>query len=77
MEKARDTTGLYETVFFPKVYDRYCHMLNTSRPYILKGRVEEDFTALTLTVTWIAFLDRPNQKNTSSSKPEIEMRHRG
>ncbi len=47
-----------ETVFFPKVYDRYCHMLNTSRPYILKGRVVEDFTALTLTVHWIGVLDK-------------------
>jgi len=57
-----DTTGLYEAVFFPKVYDQYCHMLNTSRPYILNGKVEEDFTALTLTVHWIAFLDRYNKK---------------
>ena len=58
-----DTTGLYEAVLFPKVYDRYCHMLNRSRPYILKGKVEEDFTALTLTVHSIAFLDRHNPKN--------------
>ncbi|MCX6639633.1 MAG: DNA polymerase III subunit alpha [bacterium] len=45
-----DLTGLIETVFFPQVYDRYCHMLNKSRPYILKGKVEEDFGAVTLTV---------------------------
>ncbi len=41
-----DTTGLYETVFFPKVYNRFCHMLNATRPYILKGKVEEDFGAI-------------------------------
>jgi DNA-directed DNA polymerase III PolC len=97
-----DTTGLYEAVFFPKVYNRFCHMLslsshkfgaefipsglsaegaliglgfeNTSphlrtealsemRPYLLKGKVEEDFTAVTLTVEWIDFLDRYDQRN--------------
>ena len=53
-----DTTGLYETVFFPKVYNRFCHMLNEMRPYILKGKVKEDFGSITLTVTWIGFLDK-------------------
>ena len=53
-----DTTGLYETVFFPKVYNRFCHMLNEMRPYILKGKVEEDFGSITLTVNWIGFLDK-------------------
>jgi DNA polymerase III alpha subunit len=52
-----DTTGIYETVLFPKVYHQHCHMLNATRPYILKGKVEEDFDAITLTVTWIGFLD--------------------
>jgi hypothetical protein len=28
------------------------------RPYLLKGKMEEDFTAVTLTVRWIEFLDR-------------------
>jgi hypothetical protein len=28
------------------------------RPYILKGKVEEDFSSITLTVTWIGFLDK-------------------
>ncbi|MBN2032889.1 MAG: DNA polymerase III subunit alpha [Deltaproteobacteria bacterium] len=51
-----DTTGLYEAVFFPKIYDRFCHMLSEMRPYLLKGKVEEDFTAVTLTVHWIGFL---------------------
>jgi error-prone DNA polymerase len=53
-----DTTGLYETVFFPKVYNQFCHMLNEMRPYILKGKIEEDFGSISLTVTWIGFLDR-------------------
>jgi error-prone DNA polymerase len=52
-----DTTGLYETVFFPKVYNRYCHMLNAERPYVLKGKVEEDFGAVNMTVRWVGFLN--------------------
>jgi error-prone DNA polymerase len=56
-----DTTGLYETVLFPKVYHRFCHMLSSSRPYIMKGRVQEEFGSITLSVEWIGFLDRYQQ----------------
>jgi DNA-directed DNA polymerase III PolC len=56
-----DTTDIYETVLFPKVYNRFCHMLNEMRPYLVKGKVEQDFTAVTLTVHWIEFLDRSTQ----------------
>jgi DNA polymerase III alpha subunit len=52
-----DQTGIYDTVLFPKVYNRYCHMLNAERPYVLKGKVEETFSAITLTVNWIGFLN--------------------
>jgi error-prone DNA polymerase len=58
-----DQTGIYETVLFPKVYNQCCHMLNASRPYVLKGKVEEAFDAITLTVHWIDFLDRHKQTN--------------
>ena len=51
-----DQTGIYETVLFPKVYHQCCHMLNATRPYILKGKVEEAFGAITLTVQRIGFL---------------------
>jgi len=54
-----DTTGLYETAFFPKVYNRYCHILNAARPYILKGKVDKDFGAVCMTVNWVGFLDKP------------------
>ncbi|KPK29079.1 MAG: hypothetical protein AMK69_07850, partial [Nitrospira bacterium SG8_3] len=48
-----DQTGIYETVLFPRVYNRYCHMLNGSRPYILKGKVDEDLGAINITVHWL------------------------
>ena len=45
-----DETGQLETTFFPKTYRRFCAMLDRSHPFILRGKVEEDFGALTMTV---------------------------
>ena len=45
-----DEGGIVETTFFPAVYDRFCHMVGRNRPYILYGKVEEDWGAITLTV---------------------------
>jgi DNA polymerase-3 subunit alpha/error-prone DNA polymerase len=45
-----DETGLVETTFFPKAYHRFCSILDRSRPFILYGKVEEDFGAVTMTV---------------------------
>jgi DNA polymerase III alpha subunit len=57
-----DITGIYETVFFPKAYHQFCHVLNEMRPYLLKGKVEQDFTAVTPRMHWIDFLDRYKEK---------------
>ncbi|MBN1464522.1 DNA polymerase III subunit alpha, partial [candidate division KSB1 bacterium] len=51
-----DTTALYETTFFPKAYERFVHLLSHTRPYILQGRVESNFGAVTLTVESVRFL---------------------
>jgi len=45
-----DETGIVETTFFPKAYQRFCHMIDRARPYLLTGKVEQDWGALTLTV---------------------------
>ena len=45
-----DETGTLETVFFPDAYHRFCSILDKTRPFILTGKVEEDFGAVTLTV---------------------------
>jgi len=45
-----DDTGLVETTFFPKAYDRFCHILDYGRPFLLSGKVEENWGATTLTV---------------------------
>jgi error-prone DNA polymerase len=52
-----DTTAIFDTTFFPRPYARFCRLLSRARPYLLKGKVEEEFGALTLTVDWIGFLD--------------------
>ena len=45
-----DTTALYDATIFPDAYRRFCHLLTTTRPFILGGRVEEDHGVHTLTV---------------------------
>ncbi|HZE18827.1 MAG TPA: DNA polymerase III subunit alpha, partial [Candidatus Angelobacter sp.] len=45
-----DTTALYDATFFPDAYERFCHLLATHRPFLLTGRVEEDFGVCSLTV---------------------------
>ncbi len=54
-----DETGIVETTFFPAVYHRFCHMLDWGRPYLLSGRVEQDWGAVTLTVAQVVPLPPP------------------
>ncbi len=49
-----DETGLVEATFFPQTYRRFCHLLDRERPYLLSGKVEEDWGAVTLTVEHVA-----------------------
>ena len=49
-----DETGLVETTFFPDTYERFCHLLDWGRPYLLSGKVEENWGAVTLTVDGVA-----------------------
>jgi DNA polymerase-3 subunit alpha/error-prone DNA polymerase len=51
-----DETDMIETTFFPAAYHRFCHMLDWGRPYLLTGRVEMDWGAVTLTVDHVASL---------------------
>jgi len=45
-----DETDTVEATFFPRVYREFCDILDWGRPYLLAGRVEEEFGATTLTV---------------------------
>ena len=54
-----DETGLVETTFFPEPYRRSCHLLDRERPFLLGGKVEEDWGAVTLTVETVSALTAP------------------
>jgi DNA-directed DNA polymerase III PolC len=45
-----DETDIFETIFFPKVYKKHALRLSYQRPYILCGRVEEEFGVISLNV---------------------------
>jgi error-prone DNA polymerase len=45
-----DATALYDATLFPDAYRRFCHLLTSTRPFLLEGRVEEDYGVCTLTV---------------------------
>jgi DNA-directed DNA polymerase III PolC len=53
-----DGYGLIETVLFPDVYRERSHVLFDQGPFIFRGKVEEEFGAVTLTVTDLDRLDR-------------------
>jgi len=57
-----DGTGLIETVIFPDVYRKVVALLFGSGPYVMRGRVEESYGAVTLTVTALDRLDRYAQR---------------
>jgi len=42
-----DAAGVFETILFPKTYQRYGHLLTSHGPYIITGRVQcEDFNTV-------------------------------
>ena len=45
-----DETALYETVFFPEAFRRFCAHVDMHRAYLLEGLVESEFGAVSLTV---------------------------
>ncbi len=72
-----DTTALYETTLFPVTYRRFCSILSHERPYVLRGKVEEDFGAITMTVSHVRFLDRPRGARRAATDPEAGAIGRG
>lgn len=52
-----DTTAIYETVFFPEAYKKFCTMISDIKPYKIWGMVTEEFDAVILQIERIAFLE--------------------
>ena len=57
-----DTTGLYDTTLFPDVFQQYGPLLTNERPLLLHGRVEEEFGAITLTITQLQIVGQGERK---------------
>jgi DNA polymerase III alpha subunit len=53
-----DGDGLIETVLFPEVYRTRGHVLFDPGPFIFRGKVEEEFGGLTVTMTHLERLER-------------------
>jgi DNA polymerase III alpha subunit len=53
-----DGHGLIEAVLFPDIYRRRGHVLFDQGPFLFRGKVEEEFGALTVTMTQLDRLDR-------------------
>ncbi len=53
-----DTTALYEVTVFPRQYRRYAPELMTRGPFLLTGRVEEEWGAITVTMERLTVLGR-------------------
>jgi len=47
-----DATGIFETVFFPKPFRRFCQDLDMSHAYLLHGLVESEFDVVSLNVDY-------------------------
>ncbi len=43
-----DETGIVETVFFPKAYHRFCHLLDCGRPFAIAGKVDQNWGAVSI-----------------------------
>jgi error-prone DNA polymerase len=53
-----DGGGLIETVLFPRVYRERGHVLFDQGPFIFRGKVEEEFGVVTVTITHLDRLER-------------------
>ena len=47
-----DRTGIFETVFFPKPFRRFCQDLDMGHAYLLHGLVESEFDVVSLNVDY-------------------------
>jgi error-prone DNA polymerase len=57
-----DGEGLIETVLFPRLYRDRGHVLFDQGPFIFRGKVEEEFGAITVTINHLDRLERAAAK---------------
>ena len=64
-----DGEGLIETVLFPEVHRTRGHVLFDPGPFVFRGKVEEEFGAVTVTVTQLDRLERLLAKSSVPGRP--------
>jgi DNA polymerase III alpha subunit len=57
-----DGYGLIETVLFPRVFHQRGHVLFDQGPFVFRGKVDEEFGAITVAITGIDRLERMIEK---------------
>jgi DNA polymerase III alpha subunit len=57
-----DGHGLIEAVLFPQIYRERGHVLFDQGPFMFRGKVEEEFGTVTLTITHLDRLERIRAK---------------
>ena len=53
-----DTTALYETVIFPREYNRLAPLISASGPFLVTGEVAEELGVITLTLKDLRLLSQ-------------------
>jgi len=61
-----DTTAIYETVFFPGAFRRFCQKVDMNRAYLLYGDVQNEFGATSLNVLDVKRLSESGGTNPGS-----------
>ncbi len=51
-----DETDIFEVTLFPDAYRRYGRLLRSAGPFLVKGKVEDQFGSLTVTAAYIDYL---------------------
>jgi DNA polymerase III alpha subunit len=71
-----DGAGLVEGVLFPEVYRKRGHVLFDQGPFLFRGKVEEEFGAVTMTITHLDRLERAVRRTGDNvakvARPPIE-----
>ena len=50
-------TDVFHTVLFPRAYEKYCRLFMSARPLIISGTALEEYKAVTVKITHIAYCD--------------------
>ena len=72
-----DGDGLIEAVLFPDVYRARAHVLFDQGPFLLRGKIEEEFGSLTLTVLDVKRVDRLGKLGIPRKRPPLSRKGEG